>query len=347
MNTDQYARAFRNLSEEVHKAGLIRRQYTFYWSMILGCVAVLLGLLAVVIVLGATWYQMITAALIGAVLAQIGFLSHEAAHREVFASRAWNEWVSRILSGTLMGMSYSWWMNKHNTHHAHPNQEGKDPDVESTVLTFTPEASQRRTGLSAKLAARQGVYFVPLLLLEGFNLHVQSLKMLFSSPAVPHRVVEISLILIRHIAYLTLLFTMLPAGMAVAFVGVQVGSFGLLLGGAFALNHIGMPTVPSGTRIDFLRRQVVMSRNIHDGLLVRVLMGGLQYQIEHHLFPAAPRTSLPALQKIVRKYCQQYDIPYEQRTLPEAAVTVVSYLNQVGLKNRDPYVCPLVQQYRG
>lgn len=344
---DQYTETYRQLSQEVHEAGLIRRRYGFYWTMIIGWILALAGLFAMVVVLGETWYQLIIAALIGVVVAQLGILSHEAAHREVFASRAWNEWTSRLILGLLDGLSYGWWMDKHNTHHAHPNQEGKDPDIESRTLAFTPDASDRRTGLRAKLARHQGSFFIPLLFLEGLNLHVQSLKKLLATPGVPYRFTEISLILVRHTAYLMLLFVVFPVGMAFAFAGVQVGFFGLFLGGAFALNHIGMPTVPADVRLDFLRRQVVMSRNIKDGPLMRFLMGGLQYQIEHHLFPVAPRPALPALQTRVREYCARYNIPYTERTLTEASKTVVGYLNQVGLKNRDPYVCPLVQRYRG
>lgn len=347
MAADQYVESYRQLSKAVHDAGLMRRRYGFYWTRIIGWVLALAGLVAAVVLLGATWYQLIAAALIGMVMAQLGFLSHEAAHREIFASRTMNEWTSRIISGLLMGLSYSWWMAKHNSHHAHPNQEGEDPDVGGKVLAFTPEASDRRTGLGATLARYQGMYFIPLLFLEGLNLHYASLRTLFVTPGVPHRATEVALIFIRHTAYLALLFLVLPVGMAFAFAGVQVGFFGLLLGGAFALNHIGMPTVPSGVQIDFLRRQVRMSRNIKDGPLVRFLMGGLHYQIEHHLFPVAPRPSLPALQTFVREYCSRHDIPYTERTLPGAFATVVAYLNQVGLKNRDPYVCPLVQQYRG
>ncbi|GAA3676386.1 acyl-CoA desaturase [Arthrobacter ginkgonis] len=347
MAADRYVETYRQLSKAVHDAGLMRRRYGFYWSMIIGLVLALAGLLAAVILLGETWYQLIIAALIGVVMAQLGFLSHEAAHQEIFASRAWNEWAARMLAGLFVGLSYGWWIAKHNSHHARPNQEGKDPDLDSTVLAFTPDASDRRTGLGSALAKHQGTFFVPLLLLEGLYLHYISLRTLFAKPGVPHRFIEIALIVARHAAFLTLLFVVLPVGMAFTFVGVQVGAFGLLLGGAFAVNHIGMPTVPAGVRIDFLRRQVHMSRNIRGGPLVRFLLGGLQYQIEHHLFPVAARPSLPALQKLVREYCSQYDIPYTERTLSDAATTVVTYLNQVGLKNRDPYVCPLVRRYRG
>lgn len=127
----------------------------------------LAGLVAAVFLLGESWYQLIVAALIGVVMAQLGLLSHEAAHQQVFTSRVWNVWTARVLAGLFIGLSFSWWIAKHNSHHAHPNKEGADPDVDSRILAFTPEASDRRTGLGARLAKHQGICFGPLLLLEG------------------------------------------------------------------------------------------------------------------------------------------------------------------------------------
>ncbi|TSI13294.1 acyl-CoA desaturase [Brevibacterium aurantiacum] len=347
MAVERYVESYRQLSGTIHDSGLLRRRRGFYLTRIIIWLLALAVLLAAVVIFGATWFQLITAGLIGMVMAQLGFLSHEAAHREVFASRELNEWTSRIVAGLFMGLSFSWWMAKHNTHHAYPNQEGEDPDIESNLIAMTPNAASRRRGFGAFLASHQGAFFVPLLFLEGANLHFASLKTLLTAPNVPHRVTEIVLIAIRFGAYLTLLFLVLPFGMACAFFGVQVGFFGILLGGAFALNHIGMPTVEKGMHIDFLRRQVVMSRNIKDGPVARFLLGGLQFQIEHHLFPAAPRPSLPVMQKIVREHCAKHDIPYTERTLTEAAATVIAYLSQVGVKGQDPYTCPLVRRYRG
>ncbi|WP_229382439.1 hypothetical protein [Microbacterium schleiferi] len=59
--------------------------------------------------------------------------------------------------------------------------------------------------------------------------------------------------------------------------------------------------------------------------------------MEHHVFPRAPRPNLPALQKLVRAHCAEHGIPYTETTLGEAFRTIIAYLNQVGLKNRDPY----------
>jgi fatty acid desaturase len=68
----------------------------------------------------------------------------------------------RVVSGLLVGISYGWWMNKHSRHHASPNQLGKDPDIESRAVAFSSEAADRRRGLGAWLARRQGSFFLAL-----------------------------------------------------------------------------------------------------------------------------------------------------------------------------------------
>lgn len=111
----------------MHDAGLARRRHAYYAASILGWILALAGTMVAVAFLSDTWFQLAVAILAGVVLTQLGFLTHEAAHRSIFASRAWNEWTSRCISALLMGLSYSWWMAKHNSHHANPNKEDADP----------------------------------------------------------------------------------------------------------------------------------------------------------------------------------------------------------------------------
>lgn len=338
--------AFRELSDRVLAAGLLRRRYGFYWAWFTVAALALAGAWAGVVLLDHSWLQLILAGVLGVIFAQLGFLAHEASHRQIFNSPRWNEWTGRVLSSLLVGISYGWWMNKHSRHHANPNALGKDPDIESRAVAFTGEATDRRRRLGAWLAPRQGWLFIPLLLLEGLSLHVSSVRRVLSTQPVKHRAVEISFLFARIIGYVALVFWLLPPGMAAAFVGVQVAVFGLLLGGAFAPNHVGMPVVARGTRIDFLRRQVLMSRNIRGGVVVRFFMGGLQNQVEHHLFPSMPRPNLEHAREIVRDYCRQHKVAYTETTLWQAYGTILRYLNQVGLRHRDAFSCPLVQQYR-
>ena len=105
-----------------------------------------------------------------------------------------------------------------------------------------------------------------------------------------------------------------------------------------------MPLVPADARIDFLRRQVLMSRNIRGSRLLDVAMGGLNYQIEHHLFPSMPRPHLRRAAPLIAAYCRTQNVPYTVTGLFESYAIVLRYINRVGLGDRDPFFCPLVAQ---
>jgi fatty acid desaturase len=150
----------------------------------------------------------------------------------------------------------------------------------------------------------------------------------------------------RFVIYFGLIFWLLPFGMAWAFIGVQLAVFGLYMGATFAPNHKGMPIIPADVKLDFLSKQVRTSRNIAGGWWATILMGGLNYQIEHHLFPSMPRPHLRAARALVREHCRSNDVPYVETSLPSSYRTVIGYLNRVGLAARDPFDCPLASQLR-
>jgi fatty acid desaturase len=280
------------------------------------------------------------------VCAQLGFLGHDAAHRQVFAAARWNEWAARAISG-LAGLSYGWWQTKHNRHHSAPNQEGRDPDIAPGVLVLTPAAASTRQGLAGWFARHQGWWLFLLLPFEGVHLPVQSLVTVFGRRPVHKRAVEISLLVLRWLIYVAILLIVLPPAKALGFAAVQLALFGVLLGAAFVPNHIGRPTVEAGRRVDFLHRQVVMSRNITGGRLVGCFMGGLQYQIEHHLFPTMPRPHLVRARTLVREHCTRLGVEYTERSVVEAYRDVVTHLNALGRGAGDPFACPMVAMYRG
>ena len=87
---------------------------------------------------------------------------------------------------------------------------------------------------------------------------------------------------------------------ALVFVAVQQGLFGLYLGSSFAPNHKGMPIVDGDEGLDFFRRQVMTSRNVVGGRVLTAALGGLNYQIEHHLFPCMPSRNLRRCQPLVQ-----------------------------------------------
>jgi fatty acid desaturase len=118
------------------------------------------------------------------------------------------------------------------------------------------------------------------------------------------------------------------------------------MGASFAPNHKGMPIIPAGSKLDFLRKQVLTSRNVRGGWWATWLFGGLNYQIEHHLFPSMPRPHLAKTRRIVREYCLSIGVPYTETSLMRSYAIVIEYLNRVGLSARDSFDCPMVDTYR-
>jgi len=338
---------FAALSQTVQEAGLMRRRYGYYWSRFVLLTLSLGAVIAVSAILRDSWWQLAVAAVLALILGQVMFLGHDAAHRQVFASGRWNDWASLVIANLYAGMSYGWWTHKHSRHHAKPNQIGADPDIGTDVIVFhTEELTAPRTGLPGWFAARQGWLFFPLLLLEGLNLHVSGVKTIFGHGDVKRRPVEIAFVTLRLGGYLALVFWLMPVGIAFAFLGVQLGLFGVYMGAVFAPNHKGMPILARDTRMDFLRRQVLMSRNISGPRTVDWFMGGLNFQIEHHVFPSMPRPNLRKVQPIVREFCDTRGIHYNETSMLQSYGIVIRYLNRVGLAARDPFQCPLTLEYR-
>jgi fatty acid desaturase len=338
---------FTALSRAVQDAGLMERRYGWYWTRFVVLTAVLAGFVWAFIVIGPSWWQLAVAAGLAVVLGQVMFLGHDAAHRQIFRSGRWNDWASLVIANLYAGMSYGWWQHKHSRHHAKPNQVGADPDIDlKAVLIHTEELPKARTGVMGWITQRQGWFFFPLLLLEGLNLHVSGVRTIFGRGQVKRRPVEIAFVTLRLGGYLALVFWILPFGMALAFLAVQLGVFGVYMGAVFAPNHKGMPILPKDARMDFLRRQVLMSRNIRGGRVVDWFMGGLNYQVEHHLFPSMARPHLRRVQPMVREFCAQRGVRYTETSLVESYAIVVRYLNRVGLAARDPFQCPLTLEYR-
>jgi fatty acid desaturase len=340
---DRATSDFTALAKAVQEAGLMRRRYGYYWTKMIGA-AVLLAAWAVgFVAVGDSWWQLGSAVVLSVLLTQIAFLGHDAAHRQIFKSGKWNDWASLVLANLFVGLSYGWWQSKHTRHHAAPNEEGADPDIDLAVIAFTPaRANRQRSRLGRWLVTHQGWYFFPTLLLEGVSLHADGIIRVLGRSKLKRRWVELAMLTVRLGGLVTLVFVVLPPGKGVAFLAVQLAVFGLYMGGSFAPNHIGMPLVPARLRLDFLRRQVLMSRNVSGGRPMSVLMGGLNYQVEHHLFPSMARPHLRLVQPMVEAHCAAMGVPYTQTTLWQSYVIVARYLNTVGLKGRDPFLCPLV-----
>lgn len=337
---------FFELSKQVKDAGLLERGAQSYIGR---AVALVVGfgvagtLLAVV---GQSPWQLAVAALFGVLFTQAAFLSHDSAHQQVFNTGKRNEWLSLLAGNAVVGLSYGWWTKKHGRHHAHPNTIGKDGDIRAGTLVFVPEDAAGRTGIAGWFARRQGWFFFPLLTLFGLSLHLTAVDALIRGKKVKYRKMEAVLLGIRLIGFPAVVFFLLGPWLGLGFMAVQLAVFGVYMGASFAPNHKGMPLIPKDADVDFLRRQVLTSRNVRGGRVLDWAMGGLNYQVEHHLFPRMPSPKLHKVQPIVRAFCAERGVPYTEAGVLESQRLVIQYLNRVGLGQADPMDCPIIAQYR-
>mgnify|MGYP001212091376 CR=1 FL=1 len=343
-----HVRAYAELAHIVREEGLLKRAGWFYLLVGIGQVVLLAGIVAGFLMLGDSWFQLLIAGALGVFMTQVALLAHEAAHRQIFAGKRANTVLARITGNGVVGISYSWWNSKHTRHHSNPNQVGLDPDISSKVVAFVPEDAARSRGLFRVIIRHQGWLLLPLLTLEGVNLHAQSVRHVAWGRGVERRWTEIALLVARFALLLIPVFVMLPLGLAFAFLGVQLAVFGVYMGAVFAPNHKGMVVFERDSAIDFFSRQVRGSRNIRGGWWMTGLMGGLNYQIEHHLFPGMARPNLSKVRPLVIEHCRRFDVPYTEVGLLRSYAIVVAYLNRVGISARDPWECPLmVDRFRG
>ena len=340
------AQSYKHLRDTMRDAGLMRHTPVFYWLVLGGLILAFGGLVTGFILLGDSWFQLLIAGGLGILFTQVAFVGHEATHRQVFPGWKANEALGRTLS-VITGISYDWWMQKHTRHHGAPNQVGADPDIDPDTVVFTDEDAAKLSGLHGAFVRRQGWLFFPLILLEGLNLHRLSFAYLAKpSTTAKYRWLEFSLLILRHAAVLSAVFLTLPLGMAFAFLGVQLGVFGFYMGAAFAPNHVGMPVIPADQNLDFLRRQVLTSRNLKGGWWATVLYGGLNHQVEHHLFPTMSRPKLARAREIVREFCQREGVLYTEESVGLAYRNVIGALNRIGMHAVDPFTCAMASAYR-
>jgi len=324
----QAAREYAELKNLMKQNGLLEKQPVYYTLKIV----LLLGLLAIsvafLLLVHIFWLQLLNAVFLAFITTQLGLLGHEAGHRQIFQKTWKNDLIGLLAGDLLIGMSNAWWIDKHNRHHSHPNQSDHDPDINIPLLSFNGEDISGKGKFTQFIIRHQAAFFFPLLLLVGLDLQKSSMRFLFRTREKYHTA-EVILMVVHYIAYISVLFLLLGIGPALLFMLVHQCLSGLYLGSIFAPNHKGMPILEKDTDMGFLYRQVVTARNVKAHPITDFWYGGLNYQIEHHLFPAMPRNRLPEAQRITEAFCEVHAIPYYETGVIQSYQEILQHLHRV------------------
>ena len=155
------------LSREVKQRGLLKRRPGYY-SVKIGANLLLLaaGWTAFALI-GQSWWQLLTAAFLAVMFTQTGFIGHDAGHQQISASSASTTCSGRVHADLLIGLSYGWWIAKHNRHHANPNHVDQTPTSTPARSPSPQDQARGAAGRTRWLARHQAWLFFPMLLLEG------------------------------------------------------------------------------------------------------------------------------------------------------------------------------------
>ena len=323
---------YAELKRRIVAAGLLEKQPVYYVFNVSVRLILLATSIALLFIIDNLWLQLLNAALLAFAFTQIGYLGHDAGHRQIFNGAYRNDTFGLGIN-FLLAISRTWWVDTHNQHHVDPNDLDRDPHTALPVFAFSEEQARNKKGVLGRIVGYQGFYFFPILLLEGLGTRLASAQFLMAKD-VKGKWWEASSMVLHFAIYFGLLFYVLGWWQALLFFAVHQSLMGLYMGSVFAPNHKGMPTFTREDNIDFFRRQVLTSRNIVGNPIADFWYGGLNYQIEHHLFPSMPRNKLRKAQPIVKAFCEERSVSYAECGAFRSNVVILQYLHRVSASLR-------------
>lgn len=303
------AKAYAELRSTVIKEGILDRDYLFYGLMEAGLASAFILCVYLLFHTTAVPFMIILSALTAFFMVQfVATNLHDGAHQAIFKSKWANNLVGTIAS-CIFGMGFSQWKLKHNQHHAHPNQEEADPDIDIPIITLTKERYSKKTGLGKFLAQHQVFvyYLLGLFVFASFRIRGY---IYFFTHFKPSLIPEMLLCFAGCICWFIGPFLIFDLEKAIIFSVVANAFTGLYMFNIFAPNHKGMPHLAKDAKLSFIEQQILTSRNIRGNWFNDFFYIGLNYQIEHHLFPSCPRNKLKRITPHVLKVCKKLNLEY-------------------------------------
>jgi fatty acid desaturase len=329
--------SYPTLRRDVAAAGLLHRSPWNYLDLFL--ITAALGVVAIAIVGWAPGaWRFAAIPFLSLCWMQLGFLGHEAGHNAVFEQTKRNQLLGYLCFPILLGMSFRPWVIRHNLHHAETNVEETDPDLENKLVAFTDAAAREKTGLHKWIVRWQAFLFPFIATLATIGFRIDAWRYVTTEDGLIYatrkyareRRWELVMLTANAVLWLVLPTLLLgPWHWFSVLIPAQM-LFGIHMVSAFAPNHKGMEMYDAEKMPTFLEAQVLTSRNVRPNWFVDFMYGGLNYQIEHHLFPTMARRHLGKARQIVIAHCAKTGVNYTEESFVESWRAIFGELNRIG-----------------
>jgi len=247
--------------------------------------------------------------------------THTSSHYATSHRRWLNEGLTYFGYSFLMGFSANYWWQKHGVHHKHPNMVGVDTDIDlMPVFAMTSEEFDRSKGMARAFYSIQWVVFPFALALNSLNMQRYSVQFLLGKIIRDRRtdrrfLIDAVLMLLHFLLWLIVPMFFFSWSSVLGFYVCQRVIFGYLMFSVFAPSHYPHEAAfvrQDGDTGNYVLSQTATTVNYRTGWIGRMMCSGLQYQIEHHLFPDVSHTCYPRLSARVREYCNNHGYPYRE-----------------------------------
>eukprot|EP00002_Diphylleia_rotans_P032680 TRINITY_DN687_c0_g1_i2.p1 TRINITY_DN687_c0_g1~~TRINITY_DN687_c0_g1_i2.p1 ORF type:complete len:429 (+),score=80.78 TRINITY_DN687_c0_g1_i2:138-1424(+) len=330
---ESFQKDYRELRNRFRQSGYFEASLMYYAWKVSSNVLILASAVALVLAYNQFATNMLSALLLGLFWQQCGWLAHDFLHHQVFKTHELNNLMGILVGNIFQGFSVDWWKTKHNTHHALPNVLDNDPDIDTfPLLAWSREMAikglkEYDTAVSRFLLRAQAYLFFPFLTFARLNWAIQSfIHVIRTMPK--NAFLELTGLTLHWTLYAVLMYNYMSFTEALIYFVVSQGSCGLMLALVFSVGHNGMEVFPDKS-LDFWSMQVLSTRDIENNWFIDWFMGGLQYQVEHHLFPTMPRHHLGKTRKEVIDLCTRHGIKYYMTDLWTGTVEVLETLHDV------------------
>jgi len=317
---------------EVHNAGLLKTSAMWYFYK----TASTIGLFPLAMFAHAYGWYFVSAVLVGLFWQQLGWLSHEYCHHQVFPTRTAGNKMAIFLGNFLQGFSSSWWKDRHNSHHAVTNILEADPDIDNIpMLAWAPSDLAKTPQWARRTIQYQAYYFLfilPVLRLTWCFQSVLFVRAMKTSQYQTYRdeyVVE-AVGLFLHwvwVVYMQLQFPDVLSSLMFFLISQLLAGFGIAI--VVFFNHYSCDKYQPELAGNWVCLQLFTTRNMTPGLFTDWICGGLNYQIEHHLFPTMPRHNLTKASVYIKRFCAENRLPYLCCGFYEGLKCVLTFLDDI------------------
>lgn len=327
MTTTIFPDIFDELKAEVRKAGLLAR-VPIRGSIEMIAILISMGMIFTIVyywemLAPSGWGAVALGLFMTLVFTRAVFVSHDMLHTQYFKNKTLSMKLSYPFSAFILSNSSSWWDFKHNVnHHTWCNVIEKDEDIMALDGAFTPNNKGKNSFYKKyKHIIFWGAMFFmyPAFIIQSYNFALKRKKygefilMLMHWPIVWGTIFYFLPLSDAIIVLLTLNFTLSP-----------------WLAFGFITNHLGCEVfdLEDAKKMSWMELQMRTSRSLIGGKFVHWFYGGLNTQIEHHLFPKAPRFNLLKVQQMTRDFAKKHNLRYFESTPIQAYVQINSAIKE-------------------